>query len=59
MKTFLRNHPYLVAFAIVFLLLFLIGIFGIDATLGESLLGAAALSAIGVGGYWWKEEGLG
>jgi len=59
LKTFIRKHPYLVSFVILFLLIFLIGIFGVDATVGESLLGAAALSAIGVGGFWWKEVGLG
>lgn len=53
------KHPYILAFIIVFLLLFLIGIFALEATLSEALLASAALSAVGVGGYWWKEVGLG
>ena len=59
MPSFIRNHPYLVSFIIVFLLVFLLGIFALDFSWSESLFGATAISAIGVGGYWWKEEGLG
>lgn len=59
MPNFIRNHPYVVAFIVVFLLLFFISIFALDLSWSESLFGAAALSAIGVGGYWWKEVGLG
>jgi hypothetical protein len=56
---FIRNHPYIVSYIVVFLLLFFIGIFALEATWSESLFGAAVLSAVGVGGYWWKEVGLG
>jgi len=56
---FIRTHPYLVSFCIVFLILFFIGVFALSVTWSEALFGSAALSAIGVGGFWWKEEGLG
>jgi hypothetical protein len=59
MLNFIRNHPYMIAFIIVFLLLFFIGIFALDTLWSESLFGAAVLSAIGVGGIWWKQEGFG
>jgi hypothetical protein len=59
MPKIIRNHPYIVSYIIVFLILFFIGIFALDTTWSESLLGSAVLSAIGVGGYWWKQEGLG
>ena len=59
MPKFISKHPYIVSFIIVFLLLFFIGIFGVSASWGESLFGAAALSAIGVGSIWWKREGFG
>ena len=59
MPKIIRDHPYIVSYIIVFLILFFIGIFALDTTWSESLLGSAVLSAIGVGGYWWKQEGLG
>jgi hypothetical protein len=60
MLNFMRKHPYIVSYLLVFLILFLIGIFALeDVSWGESLLGAAALSAVGVGGIWWKYEGFG
>jgi hypothetical protein len=59
MLNFIRNHPYFVAFIIVFLILFFIGILALDASWSEALFGSAALAAIGVVGYWWKVEGLG
>jgi len=59
MLHFIRNHPYVVAFIIVFLILFFIGIFALDASWSEALFGSVALAAIGVVGYWWKVEGLG
>jgi len=58
MLNFIRSHPYIIAFFVVFLILFLIGIFALDASWSESLIGSAVLSAIGVGGYWWKEVWL-
>ncbi len=59
MLNFVRNHPYIVSFIIVFLLLFFIGIFALDSTWSEALLGSAVISAVGVGGIWWKQEGFG
>ncbi|MBI5951700.1 MAG: hypothetical protein HY865_08580 [Chloroflexi bacterium] len=59
MPKIIRNHPYVIAFLFVFLLLFFIGIFALDTSWSESLFGAAVLSAVGVGGIWWKQEGFG
>jgi hypothetical protein len=59
MPNFISKHSYIVSFIIVFLLLFFIGIFGMSVSWSESLFGAAALSAIGVGGIWWRREGFG
>lgn len=56
MLNFIRNHPYIVAGIIVFLLLFFLGIFLIDATWSESLLGSAVLTIVGVVSIWWKRE---
>ncbi len=53
----IRN--YLIAIVIVFLLVLLAGYFFVDLTWSESAFLSAFLTAIGVGGYWWKEEGLG
>ncbi len=55
---FIRNHPYIVSYIVVFFLLFFIGIFALDASWSESLFAAAVLSAVGVGGYWWKYVGF-
>lgn len=60
MLDFMRKHPYIVGYFIAFLILFFIGIFALeDVAWGEALLGAAVLSGVGVGGVWWKQEGLG
>jgi hypothetical protein len=59
MLNFIRNHPYLTAGFIVFILLFVLGVFALEFSVGESLLGSAVLSAVGVGGIWWKEVGFG
>lgn len=56
MLIFIKGHPYIVAGTIVFLLMFLLGIFALDASWSESLLGAAVLSVVGVFGIWWKEK---
>jgi hypothetical protein len=53
----LRN--YAIAFVIAFLVVLLAGHFIVELAWGESALLAAFLAAIGVGGYWWREEGLG
>jgi hypothetical protein len=47
--------PYFIAGIIIFLILFSVLLFGVKVTLGESLFGAAALAAIGVGVWAWKE----
>ena len=59
MLNFIRAHPYMVSFCIVFLILFFIGVFALSVTWSEALFASAALSAIGVGSLWWKWEGLG
>ncbi len=59
MLNLVRNHPYIVGYLITVLILFLVGIFALDTSWIESLLGAAILSAVGVGGIWWKLEGFG
>ena len=52
----LLKHPYIIGGIICFLILFFVGVFGIEASVGESLLGSAVLTIVGVGGYWWKEK---
>jgi hypothetical protein len=59
MRNFIKQHPYIISFAIVFLLLFFIGILALEFSVGDALFGAAALAAVGVGSAWWKFEGLG
>ena len=49
------KSPYFIGGIIVFLILFGVLLFGVKATLGESLLASAALAAIGVGVFVWKE----
>ncbi len=53
----LRN--YLIAIVVVFLIVLLTGYFFVELTWGESAFLSAFLTAIGVGSYWWREEGLG
>lgn len=53
----LRN--YLIATVITFVIVLLIGYFFIDLTWSESAMLSAFLTVIGVGSYWWREEGLG
>jgi Kef-type K+ transport system membrane component KefB len=59
MLNFVRAHPYIVSFCIVFLILLFVGVFALDFTWSESIFASAALSVIGVGSFWWKEEGFG
>jgi hypothetical protein len=47
---------YLIAAIAVFLIVLLVGFFGVKLTWGESALLSAFLTVIGVGSYWWKEE---
>ncbi len=49
------KSPYFIAGIIIFVILFGVMLFGVKATFGESLFAAAALTAIGVGIYVWKE----
>jgi hypothetical protein len=53
----LRN--YLIAAVIVFVVVLVVGVVGVKLAWSESALLSAFLTVIGVGGYWWKEEGLG
>ena len=59
MLKFVRSHPYVVSFILVFLFLLFLGVFALDFSWGESLFASAALSAVGVGSAWWKVEGFG
>ena len=52
----LRKHPYIIGGIIAFLVLFLLGIFALEASITESLLGSAVLAVVGVVGIWWKQE---
>jgi hypothetical protein len=51
----LRKHPYLIGGILAFLILFLLGIFALEVSWAESLLGSAVLAVVGVVGIWWKE----
>ena len=53
----LRN--YLIAIVVVFLVVLFVGVLWIDFTWGESAMLSAFLTVIGVGAYWWREEGFG
>jgi hypothetical protein len=53
----LRN--YLIALVIVFLIVLPVCYFFVDLAWSESALLSAFLAVIGVGSYWWREEGLG
>ncbi len=54
MFTKILKNPYFITGVIVFLLLFILGLY-LDFSLGETLLASAALTAIGVGVLWWQE----
>jgi hypothetical protein len=49
------KSPYFIAGIIIFLILFGVLLFGVKATLGESLAASVVLTAIGVGVFVWKE----
>ncbi len=59
MLKFMRDHPYIVSYFLALLILFCIGVFALNTTWIEALLGSAVLSAVGVFGIWWKLEGFG
>jgi hypothetical protein len=50
------TNMYVIGGLIIFLLLLGIGLFGVQASLGESLFGALVITAIAIGGWWWKEH---
>ena len=52
----LRKHPYIIGGILVFVILFLLGIFALEDSFTESLLGSAVIAVVAVAGYWWKEE---
>lgn len=54
-----KTGIYLIAAVVVFLIVLMVGVFGMQLTWGESALLAAVVTIMGVGGYWWKDEGLG
>ncbi|MBK8823689.1 MAG: hypothetical protein IPN58_14120 [Anaerolineales bacterium] len=57
MPTKIRN--YLIAIVVVFLTVLFSSYFLADLTWDEAALFSAFLTVIGVGSYWWREEGLG
>ena len=57
MPSKLRN--YLIAFVVTFFVVLLVGYFFVDFAWGDAALLSAFLTVIGVGAYWWREEGLG
>jgi hypothetical protein len=52
----IRKHPYIFGGILAFLLLFLVGVFALEVSISESLLGSAVLAVVGVAGIWWKQE---
>ena len=52
----LRKHPYIIGGILVFVILFLLDIFALEASFTESLLGSAVIAVVAAAGYWWKEE---
>jgi hypothetical protein len=55
LKKFLK-HPYIIGGILAFLILFFVGVFALEVTVGESMFGSAVLTIVGVGGVWWKEK---
>ena len=55
LKKFIKN-PYVIAGIVIFLLLFAIGVFALEFSIGESFLYSIVLAIIGVGSFWWKEN---
>ena len=53
----IRN--YLIAIVITFLIVLLISYFLVELAWGDAALLSAFLTVVGVGSYWWREEGLG
>ena len=54
-KKIIRN-PYVIAGVVVFFILLFVGVFGVGASWGESLFGSVALTVIGIGSIWVKQE---
>ncbi|WP_041470722.1 MULTISPECIES: hypothetical protein [Chloroflexus] len=59
MLSFIRSHPYITVFVIMFCIIFFVAVFGLGFAWGESLLAAAVISAVGVAVQWWQTNGLG
>lgn len=55
LKSIFKN-PYVIAGIVVFIILLFVGALGFGASWGESLLGSAVLTIVGIGGIWWKRE---
>jgi len=55
LKKLIKN-PYVIAGVVIFLLLFAIGVFALEFSIGESFLYSIVLAIIGVGSFWWKEN---
>jgi hypothetical protein len=52
----LLKDPYIIGGIITFLILFFVGVFALEASVGESLFGSAVISIVGMAGLWWKRE---
>jgi hypothetical protein len=52
----IKSHLYIIGGIVVFFILFFVGVFGMRVSWGESLLGSAVISFVGVVGIWWKQE---
>ena len=56
MLNFIRKHPSILGSIITFLIILFLGVFVLETSWSESLLGSAVLTIVGVGGVWWKEK---
>jgi Kef-type K+ transport system membrane component KefB len=54
-----KIRKYLIAIVVVFLVVLLVGYFFVELAWSESAFLSAFLTVISVGGFWWREEGLG
>jgi hypothetical protein len=52
----IEKYLHFIVGGVIFMLVFCIGIFGIDLALGEALLLAAFLGACAMVVAWWKEN---
>ena len=56
MLTFIKRHPYIVGGIISFVILLIVGVYGVGASWEESLFGSAVIAVVAVLGIWWKWE---